>query len=173
MSFSDRRFAYGPFAPHYVPRQYVESYFTAYKLDQHLVLNTTVEDISRVPGTSKWKLTLRRYDPARHVDIWWHEVFDAVILANGHYAVPFVGVHSFLKRCAMLLYADKSSNRYRKSRDWKHTQPSFRAEWCIPNTTGRPSSTRPRRSSPSATRPLDMTSRPSWSQRHIFLFIIL
>lgn len=95
MSFSDARFAYGPFAPHYVPRQYVENYFSTHGIDKFLVLNTTVEDVTRLAARSseeheKWNLTLRKYDPARHVDIWWEETFDAVILANGHYSVPFV-----------------------------------------------------------------------------------
>ncbi|KAI2466479.1 putative dimethylaniline monooxygenase [Annulohypoxylon bovei var. microspora] len=95
MSFSDRRFAYGPFAPHYVPRQYVEGYFAAHATDQLLSLNTTVEDVSKLPPAmerklERWKLTLRKYDPVRHVDAWWEEEFDAVILANGHYSVPYV-----------------------------------------------------------------------------------
>ncbi|KAI4599007.1 hypothetical protein KJ359_002424 [Pestalotiopsis sp. 9143b] len=95
MSFSDAKFAYGPFAPHYVPRQYIENYFSTHGVDKYLVLNTTVEDVSRLPPASnhepeKWKLTLRKYDPARHVDTWWEETFDAVILANGHYSVPYV-----------------------------------------------------------------------------------
>ncbi|KAI1080161.1 putative dimethylaniline monooxygenase [Whalleya microplaca] len=107
MCFSDRRFAYGPFAPHYVPRQYVESYFSAHGTDALLSVNTTVEDISKLApsssstegsggggkgggGDERWKLTLRKYDSARHVDVWWEEVFDAVVLANGHYSVPYI-----------------------------------------------------------------------------------
>jgi hypothetical protein len=95
MSFSDVRFAYGPFVPHYIPRQYLENYFSLHQTDSFLVLNTTVEDVSRLPpssddGFERWKLTLRKYDSARHVDIWWEEVFDAVVLANEHYSVPYV-----------------------------------------------------------------------------------
>lgn len=95
MSFSDEKFAYGPFAPHYVPRQYVENYFSTHGVDKYLVLNTTVEDITQIPPESdedaeRWKLTLRKYDAFRHVDLWWEETFDAVILANGHYSVPYV-----------------------------------------------------------------------------------
>ncbi|KAI1472353.1 FAD/NAD(P)-binding domain-containing protein [Daldinia caldariorum] len=96
MCFSDRRFAYGPFPPHHVPKQYVESYFSAHRTDSLLSLNTTVEDVTKlrpdpedVLGLERWKLTLRRYDPARRVDVWWEEEFDAVILANGHYSVPY------------------------------------------------------------------------------------
>ncbi|KAK1758171.1 FAD/NAD(P)-binding domain-protein [Echria macrotheca] len=96
MCFSDRRFAYGPFAPHYVPRQYIENYFSSHETDKFLELGTTVEDLSLIPtttnegGVGRWKLTLRKYDPIRRVDIWWEETFDAVVLANGHYSVPYI-----------------------------------------------------------------------------------
>ena len=94
MSFSDIPFAYGPFVPHHIPRQYVESYFSSHKTDVLLSLNTTVEDLTVIPsltsGSEKWNLTLRRHDPVQNVDIWWEEIFDAVVLANGHYSIPFV-----------------------------------------------------------------------------------
>lgn len=97
MCFSDSRFAYGTFVPHHVPRQYIENYFASHQLDPLLVLSTTVEDISKIPTESpdeavRWKLTLRKYDHARHADVWWEETFDAVVLANGHYSVPFVSL---------------------------------------------------------------------------------
>ncbi|KAI2634750.1 putative dimethylaniline monooxygenase [Hypomontagnella submonticulosa] len=107
MCFSDTRFPYGPFPPHHVPRQYVESYFSHHKADELLSLNTTVEDITKLRPSSdleleRWRLTLRKYDPARHVDVWWEEVFDAVILANGHYSVPYVpyvqGLDSYIAK---------------------------------------------------------------------------
>ncbi|KAK8043993.1 hypothetical protein PG993_004017 [Apiospora rasikravindrae] len=62
MCFSDARFAYGPFPPHWVPRQYLETYLAQHRLDPLLVANTTVEDLSRVSsagGPQHWKLTLR------------------------------------------------------------------------------------------------------------------
>ncbi|XDG07450.1 hypothetical protein ABKA04_007065 [Annulohypoxylon sp. FPYF3050] len=107
MSFSDRRFAYGPFAPHYIPRQYLESYFSAHGTDSLLSLRTTVEDITKLSpstpsGLSRWQLTLRKYDPVRHLDTWWAESFDAVILANGHYSVPYIppvpGLESYIAK---------------------------------------------------------------------------
>ncbi|TFB04335.1 Thiol-specific monooxygenase [Trichoderma ghanense] len=95
MSFSDIRFPYGPFAPHHIPRQYIENYFALHKTDSFLVLNTTVEDVLKInhpsnDGSTQWKLTLRKYDALRNVDIWWEETFDALILANGHYSVPTI-----------------------------------------------------------------------------------
>ncbi|KAG4436193.1 hypothetical protein IFR05_008321 [Cadophora sp. M221] len=94
MSFSDLPFAYGPFVPHNIPKQYVESYFSHHKTDSLLSLNTTVEDLSVIKGSEKgkerWKLTLRKHDSVRGVDLWWQDEFDAVVLANGHYGVPFI-----------------------------------------------------------------------------------
>lgn len=91
MSFSDSRFSYGPFAPHWVPRQYIANYFSDHRTDQFLVLNTTVEHLLRLPY-DRWRLTLRRYDAVKHVDVWWEEEFDAVVVANGHYTVPYVSL---------------------------------------------------------------------------------
>ncbi|KAK1465741.1 hypothetical protein CMEL01_11733 [Colletotrichum melonis] len=105
MSFSDSRFAYGPFAPHWIPRQYIENYFSLHKTDSILVLNTTVEDVTRIPAKDRpeqWRLTLRKFDAARNVDVWWQEVFDAVVFANGHYSVPYVphvkGLDEYIKK---------------------------------------------------------------------------
>ncbi|KAF7197313.1 Thiol-specific monooxygenase [Pseudocercospora fuligena] len=89
MSFTDLPFAYGPFVPHWIPKQYLENYFSCHHLDQHLRLNTTVEDMTALKN-NRWRLILRRYDAARHVDDWWQEEFDAVVIANGHYSVPFI-----------------------------------------------------------------------------------
>lgn len=91
MSFSDSRFSYGPFPPHWVPRQYIANYFSEHRTDSLLVLNTTVEEVRKLPR-DRWQLTLRRYDAVKHVDIWWEEEYDAVVIANGHYTVPFVSL---------------------------------------------------------------------------------
>lgn len=95
MAYSDSPFAYGPFAPHYVPFQYISNYFSAHKTDSILEVNTTLEDLSRVVSSvdgeqEGWTLTLRKHDPIQKADTWWEERYDAVILANGHYTVPFV-----------------------------------------------------------------------------------
>ena len=100
MSFSDEPFAYGPFVPHHIPRQYIETYVSTHRIDEFLALSTTVEDVTRVQDGSegdaeRWRLTLRRYDGVRNEDEWWEEEFDAVVIANGHYAVPFVSPYPF------------------------------------------------------------------------------
>ncbi|KAK0718943.1 hypothetical protein B0T21DRAFT_386601 [Apiosordaria backusii] len=95
MSFSDLPFPYGPFCPHYIPQQYIASYFSHHRTDSFLVLDTTLEDLSKLPpsqpgGFNRWKLTLRKHDPLQNKDSWWEDEFDAVVLANGHYSVPYI-----------------------------------------------------------------------------------
>lgn len=75
----------------------MENYVATHELDENLVLSTTVEDVSRIlpstmsgDGLDRWKLTLRKHDALRRVDVWWVEEFDALVIANGHYSVPYV-----------------------------------------------------------------------------------
>ena len=89
MSFSDCPFAYGPFAPHWVPKQNVQDYFSRQRTDNLLALNTAVEDISKLKN-ERWSLTLRRFDSTLQRDLWWREDYDALVLCNGHYSVPYV-----------------------------------------------------------------------------------
>ena len=68
---------------------YLEDIFTKYL---HLVtFNTTLERLEKKSG--KWELTLRKSGVlyrGQPRDYWWTETFDAVVLASGHYSVPFV-----------------------------------------------------------------------------------
>lgn len=130
MSFSDAPFAYGPFVPHHVARQYIETYFSSHEIDDVLELNTTVERLCKVPnrksaaGREQWNLTLRKYDPVQHVDHWWEERFDAVILANGHYSVPYVR-KAYNVRTP---HPELTHRRFRSYPASKHTSAGFPTE---------------------------------------------
>ncbi|KAK8859111.1 FAD/NAD(P)-binding domain-containing protein [Apiospora arundinis] len=50
--------------------------------------NTTVERVEKVGG--EWKVTLRKEETGEEEDAWWVEWFDAVVVASGHYSVPYV-----------------------------------------------------------------------------------
>lgn len=138
MSFSDSKFPYGPFVPHYVAKQYIENYFAIHKTDNLLELNTTVEDLSSVPAggqdAAAWKLILRKYDPTRHVDIWWEEFFDAVVLANGHYSVPYVR-SLYTDQNMLMSYETDEMTRRRRLRALNNTSQNTPAEYHIPNST--------------------------------------
>lgn len=92
MAFTDRAFAYGPFVPHWIPKEYIESYFSWHQTDSKLALRTNVEQVLRL-SNERWALVLRKHDAVQDRDVWWREEFDALILANGHYSVPFVSPH--------------------------------------------------------------------------------
>ncbi|RDI80939.1 hypothetical protein Vi05172_g9137 [Venturia inaequalis] len=95
MAFSDVPFGDGPFVGREVPERYIKEYFSKHGLGGLLVLGTTVEDVSVLrdgegKARERWRLTLRRFEGGRGVDVWWQEEFDAVVLGNGHYSVPFI-----------------------------------------------------------------------------------
>lgn len=52
--------------------------------------NITVELVHKDPHTGKWVLTLRKPLQNGEEDRWWTETFDAVVVAAGHYSVPFI-----------------------------------------------------------------------------------
>ncbi|KPM38352.1 hypothetical protein AK830_g8238 [Neonectria ditissima] len=86
---SDRTLAeYGPDAPyrhHTTIRDWIEGIFTRGGHDKLLELDTTVEKAEKVNG--EWILTLRKVVNSRNY--WWREVFDALVVATGHYNVPW------------------------------------------------------------------------------------
>jgi cation diffusion facilitator CzcD-associated flavoprotein CzcO len=48
--------------------------------------NTTVERVENVGA--QWKVTLRR--EGKDSDYWWVEWFDTVVVASGHYWMPYI-----------------------------------------------------------------------------------
>ncbi|KAK5651257.1 hypothetical protein OQA88_12665 [Cercophora sp. LCS_1] len=80
---------YGPNAPfrhREVIRQWIETIFLKGGYDKFLELETTVERAEKVNG--EWVLTLRK--EGRYKDYWWQESFDALVVATGHYNVPWI-----------------------------------------------------------------------------------
>ncbi|KAE8448842.1 hypothetical protein EG329_008844 [Mollisiaceae sp. DMI_Dod_QoI] len=87
---SVRRYgANNPTRPYKVIQQYLEDLYKDYR---HLLsLNTTVERVEKIG--EEWVLTLRKSDEqvrGQNRDYWWQEKFDAVVVATGHYNVPFI-----------------------------------------------------------------------------------
>ncbi|KAE8440801.1 hypothetical protein EG329_006557 [Mollisiaceae sp. DMI_Dod_QoI] len=52
--------------------------------------NTTVELVHKDSTTGKWVVTLRKPLENGVQDQWWTESFDSVVVAPGHYTVPFI-----------------------------------------------------------------------------------
>ncbi|KAI5865486.1 FAD/NAD(P)-binding domain-containing protein [Durotheca rogersii] len=74
-----------PFRHHAVIREWVEGIFARGGHDKLVELGTTVERAEKVAG--EWVLTLRKESQGRN--LWWRETFDAVVVASGHYNIPW------------------------------------------------------------------------------------
>ena len=87
---SDRlREQYGaesPYRDRELVREWVEDIFVRNGHDRLLELNTTVERAEKKNG--KWLLTLRKETSSKN--LWWQEQFDALVVASGHYNIPWV-----------------------------------------------------------------------------------
>ncbi|KAL3482419.1 hypothetical protein BJX99DRAFT_217016 [Aspergillus californicus] len=78
-----------PFRHHRVVCQYIEDLLNRNGYQDLVQYETTVELAVKDPKSGAWVLTLRRAD-AGGLDHWWTETFDALVVASGHYHVPYV-----------------------------------------------------------------------------------
>ncbi|KAL3420988.1 hypothetical protein PVAG01_07433 [Phlyctema vagabunda] len=69
-----------------VIRGWVEGLFDRRGYKDFVSYSTTVERVEKVG--KEWVVTLRKDNG--ETDYWWQETFDAVVVANGHYSVPFI-----------------------------------------------------------------------------------
>ncbi|GKT44326.1 thiol-specific monooxygenase [Colletotrichum spaethianum] len=83
-----------PFRHWSLVQDYVRSLVERRGYQDLVSYNTTVERSEKVSSTTtgdeEWKLTLRKEDPAAATDVWWEERFDALVVASGHYSVPYI-----------------------------------------------------------------------------------
>ncbi|KAF7560954.1 hypothetical protein G7046_g3202 [Stylonectria norvegica] len=106
-----------PFRHWKAVRGYVEDLVNRRGYEDLISYDTTVELAENV-GT-EWKLTLRR--EGKQSDYWWVEWFDAVVVASGHYWVPYIpaieGLEEFEKsRPGSVLH----SKHFRGRNQFKH-----------------------------------------------------
>ena len=89
-----------PFRHHSVIQNYISSLVNRKGYEKFVSYNTAVENAEKVG--KEWKLILRQNDEKSRKDHWWVEWFDAIIIASGHYNVPYVpkinGLDDFEKR---------------------------------------------------------------------------
>lgn len=77
-----------PFRHHSVIRKYISELVSRRGYEGLVAYNTTVE-LAEKEG-DEWRLVLRRNGGEGRRDEWWEERFDAVVVANGHYHVPYI-----------------------------------------------------------------------------------
>jgi cation diffusion facilitator CzcD-associated flavoprotein CzcO len=77
-----------PFRSHAVIRGYVESLVRRSGYEKLVSYNTSVESAEKVGN--EWRLVLRKDGNIGGEDEWWEEWFDAVVVASGHFNVPYI-----------------------------------------------------------------------------------
>ncbi|KAL5113426.1 hypothetical protein ACEQ8H_008694 [Pleosporales sp. CAS-2024a] len=77
-----------PFRHHSTVRRFVEALVHRNDYDKLVSYNTTVELAEKVGN--EWRLVLRRPAKTNEKDDWWEERFDAVVVASGHFNVPYI-----------------------------------------------------------------------------------
>jgi cation diffusion facilitator CzcD-associated flavoprotein CzcO len=86
-----------PFRHWTVIQRYVQDLIETRGYQDMVSYNTTVERAEKVGD--EWKVTLRK--EGEKTDYWWVEWFDAVVVASGHYSVPYIphipGLEEFAK----------------------------------------------------------------------------
>ncbi|KAK3347395.1 hypothetical protein B0H65DRAFT_460377 [Neurospora tetraspora] len=87
-----------PFRHWKAVRRYIEGLVSRNGYQDLVSYNTTVERVEKVGD--EWKVTLRK--EGQQKDYWWVEWFDAVVVASGHYWVPWIpaieGLEAFEKQ---------------------------------------------------------------------------
>ncbi|KAI6089451.1 FAD/NAD(P)-binding domain-containing protein [Hypoxylon rubiginosum] len=108
---------YGPGAPfrhHSTIREWVETIFSRGGHEKLVELSTTVEKAEKVGG--EWVLMLRKEALGRNY--WWRETFDALVVATGHYNVPW-----FPSVPGLLDYDGKFPGRILHSKHFRNASP--------------------------------------------------
>ncbi|RLV84736.1 Thiol-specific monooxygenase [Meyerozyma sp. JA9] len=76
-----------------VVRDYIEAYILRNKSEKNVSIeySSTIEDVERIitDNGHYYKLTIRKSSSDSH-DIWYQRNFDAIVVATGHYHVPFI-----------------------------------------------------------------------------------
>jgi cation diffusion facilitator CzcD-associated flavoprotein CzcO len=75
-----------PFRHHSVIRDYIASLVNRNGYEKLVSYNTTVEKAEKVGN--EWRLVLRKEENGE--DVWWEERFDAIVVASGHFSVPYI-----------------------------------------------------------------------------------
>ncbi|PGH02984.1 hypothetical protein AJ80_08775 [Polytolypa hystricis UAMH7299] len=75
-----------PFRPWQTVQRYIEDLVNRNGYQDFVEYNTTVERVTK--KNKEWEVILRKQ--GEKTDTWWKEHFDAVVVANGHYSVPYI-----------------------------------------------------------------------------------
>lgn len=118
-----------PFRHHTVIRQYVEDLLNRNGYQDLVEYNTTVERAVKNPKTGKWELVLRRAGKPGGYDYWWSETFDALVVASGHFSVPYIPSIPGLKE-----WIDKDPESVLHTKQYRGPERYRGKVWCYLNS---------------------------------------
>lgn len=121
---------YGPDAPFRqrgIIRDWVEDIFIRGGHQNLIEFGTTVE--LAVKRGEAWVLTLRKVLPGSTKNNWWQEVFDAVVVATGHFSLPYIPDIP-----GLLEYDDKFPGRIRHSKHYR-SKEEFQGKVRLPRSS--------------------------------------
>lgn len=70
-------------------KYFLNSFVTKNNLPAKFRMNTSIEYLEK-SGTNKWVIVAKRSPPKKNYDEWYVEEFDAVVVANGHFQIPYI-----------------------------------------------------------------------------------
>lgn len=114
---------YGPDSPfrhRELIREWIEDVFVRGQSYDLIQFNTTVELAEYDKKSAEWKLTLRKEQPGKETDYWWQEKFDALVVASGHFYLPYIpDIPGLLEFDETLPGRVHHSKHYRNVEDYK------------------------------------------------------
>lgn len=110
-----------PFRHWKVMRDYIAGILHRNHYEDLISYNTTVEHVEKTGD--EWKVVLRR--EGQKQDYWWSETFDAVVVASGHYWVPYIPAVEGLEQFEKTRPGSVVHSKHFRGRDSFHDKVSF------------------------------------------------
>ncbi|QLL34390.1 hypothetical protein HG536_0G02510 [Torulaspora globosa] len=70
-------------------KYHLDNFISKNDLEENYRMNTSVEYVDKT-GASKWMVVAKRSVPENDYDEWYIEYFDAVVVASGHFQIPYI-----------------------------------------------------------------------------------
>lgn len=70
-------------------QHFLNTFVTKNNLLDKFRMNTSVEYVEKC-GPDKWVILAKRSSPEKKYDEWYLEEFDAIVVANGHFQIPYI-----------------------------------------------------------------------------------
>lgn len=110
-----------PFLKHQEVQNLIEGFVKDHDLEKYIRFNTEVESVTFDGTSKKWSVVSRTTNDGNDKDKWSLEKFDAVIVANGRYNIPYIplipGLNEFIVKYPGVVQHAKSFRSAESFRD--------------------------------------------------------